>query len=96
MVNYNKFLERGLKNLRDSVGGLSLDKFIVRSIEILMLIEREEYLERVGDKDKGNESFLMPGSIVNSKHGQAYLPFDRVTILPLFQPEVWINHRPVF
>jgi transposase-like protein len=54
MVNYSKFLERGLKNLRHSVDGLSLDKFIARSIEVLMLIEREEYLEKVGDEDKGN------------------------------------------
>ena len=54
MVNYNKFLERGLKNLRHSVDGLSLDKFIAKSIEVLMLIEREEYLEKVGNEDKGN------------------------------------------
>ena len=54
----NKILESSLKNLRNSMTGLSLDQFLASTIDSLMEIERGEYLEQAKNpesaKDKGN------------------------------------------
>lgn len=46
-------LTKSLFNLRDVSSGISLDHFIVKTIEVLMLIEREEYLKSCLDKGNG-------------------------------------------
>lgn len=54
-----KLLEKNIKNLRENLDDLSMDKFIGTTIETLMLIERDEYLEEINNskKDKGNGSY---------------------------------------
>lgn len=57
-IRTEKILESSLKNLRNSLTGLSLDQFLVSTIDSLMEIERGEYLEGAKNeenkKDKGN------------------------------------------
>jgi len=53
----NNFLLQSLKNLRLSLEKFSLEEFVVSSLENLMLLERDEYLESLranGCRDKGN------------------------------------------
>jgi len=51
-----KLLEKSLKNLRENLDGLTMDKFVATTIDTLMRIERDEYLEEIDNpkKDKGN------------------------------------------
>ncbi len=49
-------LESSIQNLRDSMGSLSMDQFVLQTIESLMGIERNEYLNEA-EKDKGNGSY---------------------------------------
>lgn len=49
-------LESSIQNLRNSMGSLSMDQFVMQTIESLMGIERNEYLNEV-EKDKGNGSY---------------------------------------
>ncbi|PKL72456.1 hypothetical protein CVV26_01350 [Candidatus Kuenenbacteria bacterium HGW-Kuenenbacteria-1] len=51
-----KILEKSIKSLRENLDSLSMDKFIATTIESLMSIERDEYLEKINDPktDKGN------------------------------------------
>lgn len=57
-IKTDKILENSLKNLRNSLTSLSLDQFLVSTIDSLMEIERGEYLEQAknpgNEKDKGN------------------------------------------
>lgn len=53
-MNNNKFLETSLINLRESLSSWSMDEFIVSTIESLMEVERNEYLKKIGENDKGN------------------------------------------
>ena len=48
-----KLLEASIKNLRESMGSLSMDQFVMHTIESLMTVERNEYLNHE-DGDKGN------------------------------------------
>lgn len=52
-------LEKSIKNLRENLDSLSMDKFVATTIETLMGIERGEYLDQINDhkKDKGNGSY---------------------------------------
>lgn len=51
-----KLLEKSIKNLRENLDSLSMDKFVATTIETLMNIERNEHLEKVNNPntDKGN------------------------------------------
>ena len=49
-------LESSIQNLRNSMGSLSMDQFVMQTIESLMSIERNEYLNDV-EQDKGNGSY---------------------------------------
>ena len=56
----NNILLQGLKNLRLSLESLSIDQFVVSSLEMLMVLERDEHLERLkreGCRDKGNGTY---------------------------------------
>jgi putative transposase len=56
----NNFLLTGLKTLRHGLTSLSLEQFVVNTLEILMHLERDEYLQNLKDnnfKDKGNGSY---------------------------------------
>jgi len=56
MADNTKILEKSIKNLRENLDSLSMDKFISTTIESLMNIERSEHLEKVNNPkiDKGN------------------------------------------
>ena len=43
----NKFLLSGLQNLRSGLDGLNLENFVVNTLEVLMHLERDEYLEEI-------------------------------------------------
>jgi len=51
-----KLLEKSIKSPRENIDGLSMDKFAGTTIETLMNIERDEYIEKVNNlkTDKGN------------------------------------------
>lgn len=51
-----KMLENSIKSLRENLDSLSMDKFVATTIETLMNIERNEYLEEIDnpETDKGN------------------------------------------
>ena len=51
--NNTKILEKSIKNLRENLDSLSMDKFIATTIDALMGIERDEFLETT-TTDKGN------------------------------------------
>jgi len=74
MSDNKKMLEKSIKNLRENLDSLSMDKFISTTIESLMNIERDEHLEKINDPkiDKGNgyyerslKSFSKNSLIVN-------------------------------
>jgi len=53
-MKYTKLLQENLKTLRHNLTGLSLDEFVASTIDTLMLIEREEYLNNAkADKSNG-------------------------------------------
>ena len=56
MTNYTtNLMESNLKNLRQSMTNISLDEFIISTLEGLMQIERKEYLEKIeSSTEKGN------------------------------------------
>jgi len=54
------FLLTGLKTLRHGLTSLTFEQFVVNTLEVLMLLERDEYLQKLQDnnfKDKGNGSY---------------------------------------
>jgi transposase-like protein len=53
MTKYTKILEGSIKNLRSTLTGISLDQFVASTVDTLMLIERQEYLQKAV-KDKAN------------------------------------------
>lgn len=56
-----KTLLLGLKNLREALSGFSLEQFVVNTLEMLMFLERDEYLQSLkksGEiQDKGNGTY---------------------------------------
>ena len=60
MKNIEKFLYHGLENLRQSLDSLSIEKFVIATIETLMHLERDAYLKKIKEdagSDKGNGSY---------------------------------------
>lgn len=47
------FLESSVKNMRAALSDLSMEQFIIKNLETLFGLEREEYLEKA-TADKGN------------------------------------------
>ena len=80
-----KLLEKNIKNLRENLDDLSMDKFIGKTVETLMLIERDEYLEEINNpkKDKGNGSY---GRSMNSLSKNSLLVHVPRTRTGLFSP----------
>ena len=52
----DKLLSSSIKNLRENLTDLSLDQFLKSTLETVMQIERDEYLEKLNNPsiDKGN------------------------------------------
>lgn len=57
-MNNNKILKTSLVNLRNSMSSWSMDEFIVSTIESLMTVERNEYLNKAKSGDKGNGFYV--------------------------------------
>lgn len=57
----SKTLLFGLKNLREALSSLSLEQFVINTLEMLMFLERDEYLQVLKNsreiKDKGNGTY---------------------------------------
>lgn len=53
MSKYNSIITTSIKNMREAMNDISIDKFVVSTIEALMQIERTEYLVKF-KQDKGN------------------------------------------
>ena len=49
----DKFLESSVKNMRTALSDLSMEQFVIKNLETLFGLEREEYLEKATE-DKGN------------------------------------------
>lgn len=80
-----KLLEKNIKSLRENLDELSMDKFIGRTIETLMLIERDEYLEKINNpkKDKGNGSYERKMNSLSKNSLLVHIPRTRTG---LFSP----------
>jgi len=79
-MNNNKILETSLVNLRNSMSSWSLDEFIVSTIESLMTVERNEYLEKAKGFDKGNGFYLRAFKSLNKNCLAIYVPRTRTGI----------------
>jgi len=49
----NRTLDVSIKNLRESLNGISMEKFVAETVESLMQLERDEFLDKINN-DKGN------------------------------------------
>lgn len=54
MSDNSKILEKSIKNLRENLTSISMDKFITTTIDTLMNIERADFLDKTNERDKGN------------------------------------------
>ena len=52
-TKYQKIVEANIKNVRNALTELSLDQFLASTIDSLMQMEREDYLEQAQDKGNG-------------------------------------------
>lgn len=55
-----KMVYTGLQHLRQNLSNRTLEEFVVATLEMLMLVERDEYLQQLkgeGEHDKGNGSY---------------------------------------
>ena len=80
-----KLLEKSIKNLRENLSeDISIDKFIKSTLETLMTIERDEYLEKTKDpKEKGNGYY---GRAMHSLSRNSLLVHVPRTRVGLFSP----------
>jgi len=80
-----KLLEKSIKSLRENLDSLSMDKFVATTIETLMGIERDEYLEQINDPkiDKGNGYYARAMKTLSSNSLLVHIPRTRVG---LFSP----------
>lgn len=80
-----RILEKSIKSLRENLDSLSMDKFVATTIETLMDIERDEYLEKVSDPkvDKGNGYYSRAMKTLSSNSLLVSIPRTRVG---LFSP----------
>jgi len=83
--NIRQLLEKSIKNLRENLDILSMDTFVGKTIETLMHIERDEYLQSLSDaqKDKGNGSY---GRALRSLSNNSLAVFVPRTRTGLFSP----------
>jgi hypothetical protein len=63
---YTQILEASIKNLRNSMTGLSLDQFLASTIDSLMEMERGEYLEQAKTNNKEEKGNGFYGRAFNS------------------------------
>ena len=80
-----KILEKSIKSLRENLDSLSMDKFVATTIETLMGIERDEYLEKIDNPqlDKGNGYYERAMKTLSSNSLMVNIPRTRAG---LFSP----------
>jgi len=80
-----QLLEKSIKSLRANLDSLSMDKFVATTIETLMGMERDEYLEKINDPklDKGNGYYARAMKTLSSNSLMVNIPRTRVG---LFSP----------
>lgn len=78
-----ELLEKNIKSLRQNLDELTIDKFIGKTIETLMLIERDEFLEVTSEKDKGNGSYSRSLNSLSKNSLLVHIPRTRTG---LFSP----------
>lgn len=80
-----KLLEKSIKSLRENMDDLSMDKFVATTIESLMNIERDEYIEEIDNpkKDKGNGYYSRAMSSFSKNSLAVFVPRTRTG---LFSP----------
>ena len=74
----NKFLLSGLQTLRTGLDGLTLEQFVINTLEMLMLLERDEYLEELKKNncvDKGNGTY--PRSFKSFSQNSLFIKIPR-------------------
>ena len=77
-----KILFAGLKNLREALTELSLEQFVVNTLEMLMYLEREEYLKELktsGCRDKGNGTYARAFKSLSKNGVMINIPRTRYT-----------------
>ena len=61
-----RFLESSVKNMRTALSDLSMEQFVIKNLETLFGLEREEYLEKAtGDKGNGYYSRSLQSLLKN-------------------------------
>ena len=78
----NSFLLAGLKNLRQGLTSLSLEQFVINTLELLMILERDEYLQTLklnNSYDKGNGSYLRSFKSLSKNALLIHIPRTRYT-----------------
>ena len=83
-----KFLFAGLKNLRASLTSLSINEFVVSTLEMLMFLEREEHIQNmkeIGTQEKGNGSYPRAFKSLSRNSLVINIPRTRYTV---FKPLV--------
>lgn len=78
----NNILLQGLKNLRISLNGISVDQFVISTLEMLMLLERDEHLSALkknGSRDKGNGSYCRSFKSLSRNSMMINIPRTRYT-----------------
>lgn len=80
-----KILEKSIKSLRQNLDSISMDSFVATTIETLMGIERDEYLEQVTNPniDKGNGYYSRAMKTLSSNSLLVNIPRTRTG---LFSP----------
>lgn len=80
-----KLLENSIKSLKKNLDSLSMDKFVATTIETLMGMERDEYLEKINDPkiDKGNGHYSRAMKTLSSNSLLVNIPRTRAG---LFSP----------
>lgn len=79
-MNDNKLIGSSLQNLRNNLTNLSLSEFIVKVLESLMQIEREEYLDLVKDPlERGNGYYSRVFSALRRNAMTINIPRTRTT-----------------
>ena len=80
-----ELLEKSIKSLRENLDSLSMDKFVATTIEALMSIERDEYLDTINNpqKDKGNGYYGRAMKTLSKNSLMVHIPRTRTG---LFSP----------
>lgn len=76
----NKIIQNHMTSMRNCLKDMSISKFVVNTLENLMLMEREEFLERLrdkGEKDKSNGFYSRMFKTYNSEEGKIKIPRTR-------------------